>query len=63
MPRQSSSLHTPATAIDNTRAPARFLGLDSAAAFNICRTLKTLAQTHLKTVIATIHQPSTEVCF
>jgi hypothetical protein len=38
-------------------------GLDSAAAFNICQCLKDLAVRNNKTVIATIHQPSTDVCF
>lgn len=35
-------------------------GLDSAAAYNVMRSIKSMAQSHGLTVIASIHQPSTE---
>lgn len=35
-------------------------GLDSAAAYQVCMILQTLARHYNKTVVATIHQPSTE---
>ncbi|CAG8441913.1 14201_t:CDS:2 [Acaulospora colombiana] len=35
-------------------------GLDSAAAYNVMKSIKAMAQNHQLTVIASIHQPSTE---